>query len=265
MIKRLVDKIREKAGSMIYVWAGGRPEWNDWPNDKSKIGSGATNTIYYTRAIQNIKNPEENCERIDESIRASLTGSLKNAPNASHSDLDFDLASYGTLIGEKQIAYEPVIVRARGIRGLFGGKETVYGQREVPGKPYKLSELVNANSNEEASFVRASLRVHLTDNGGRRALHPSLTVIGNKQLTDEVISYLMQNPTQYLELAKQIFPREKFPNINTGILGHVKNADSVVFLDADRVRESGEVHSSEYGENLEPQVYEKFGRRVRKA
>ncbi len=247
--------IENEAGWELYCWAPGRRDWNDF-------GKG------YVKAVHNLKGPQNNGSS---GIASDYVWPLAGK---HHRDEFYDVIAYGSLKRPVERKLERVKSAGgtsrvfRRILGLQPKKEIV---TETVYEEQFLGEILEKTSYPEdtAVFMSMTLSGQLKDGGGRPIDKPSLTIVGNRKLITACCEYLWGNPRDYVSFLKELAPREKFPNINKGILDKIITGKSLYFFDTDRGHPDPFNGSDQYKypdkskcDPLPPEILEQHGRNI---
>ena len=86
-------------------------------------------------------------------------------------------------------------------------------------KMVPLNEIVGNTRREIPYFLQFCVQKYVPEAyTGRANTGPHIYLICGKSLADELVSFLLQNPDNYLDLLMGFIPKESFPNVNRGIL-----------------------------------------------
>jgi len=228
-MESLIERVKKEAGIEVYFPAQGRSDLNDWHNPHNDDSN-------YVRAVHNLRNPLCN---------SYPTFGLHSEPKEADSGSDF--VSYGALSYKKTIkkevpCFEKVSQKKPGLLGLLGMIETrtkkiIETVDETVTVNLLVKDYVLSDCSEKAYFVRMTLNAKVEDKFGRVASdYPALTVVGTKNLVDEIVSCLKSNPLNYLSFIRALVPVDKFPNVNNGIFEKAKPGKDIVFISDDKSR-----------------------------
>lgn len=83
-----------------------------------------------------------------------------------------------------------------------------------------LSSIVDTNERGFAYFAQFFVPKLLVNpkRDNDRPTHTAVQVIGSKELIQDVVSWLLNNPSTYIDLIRGFIPVKDFPNVNRGIL-----------------------------------------------
>lgn len=226
-LAEIVEKVRTDSAFEVYV-AGGGVE--DELNDVRLVNAGFKEKNYI-RAVWNVKKNNSYERRTD----------LATMPKLGN-------FSICRMVGEDLVKREPSLDNV-GIVAYGPMKYTEKVERKV-GWFRKVQERVERKSplssylrdgdNRDAYFVRFVINADVPDGCGRKGGEkPILTLIGTKQLVEQIVGYIRQNPSEYRNLLEAILPAEgsddyKFPQVNSGILGRMGPVDRIALLDAEK-------------------------------
>ncbi len=133
--------------------------------------------------------------------------------------------------------------------------------QEIDGSKVGISDLVNVDTPGMPYFVRLTIRAEIRDAANRISPgYPSLTVLADKRLCEDILRYLELNPERYMDFIKQVLPSDKFPKVNKGIIEKAVPSDVIIFLDAGTIDKTQKTRGENY--RLENWVYDAYGKRV---
>jgi hypothetical protein len=274
MLKELAGRIRNEGGFEMYFWAGDLEGVND-------VG-GAND---YTRATHNLRRAPEsylsciflsgapggfsaNMRGFEPVVYGKLKRDTKMPVTRKRPQwVTESVTEYKTEWAVEDVPEEKAVSR-KGPLGWLGFTKTITVnvptdvQKSVPVTREKnvqkevlstkdewvyrtppLSEVINTDYRGDTYFVTLFLEVPNLCCRGEDS--PSMTIVGSEALVGDVVSYLRSNPSDYHRLAQELFPEEKFPNVNGKIIQHAQPAPSVLFVDYDSLPE--EVKGSRNG------------------
>ncbi len=221
----LVKLINREGGFQLLAHAVGRPDLND-----GNYGDGSG----YIRAAHKIPQ-EKSYTPIEYQVQGIV---LRIAEKCK----DSELVVYGQLT-------KSVTEKTRGFLGM-GKKDVSVRKRR------RLSDILDTTNNDDAYYMRLSVNAVVIDGVGRSAteVHPSLTIIADKDLIIKTISYLRENPTDYQAFVKRILPNKKYPRVNAGILDRIEPTENLVLFDLDTASDDPNFDASyllrRYGERI---------------
>jgi len=249
-LTELIDAIKKEAGFEVYVHSAGRADLNDWtPEDADN----------YTRAIHNLRNPTpmsiSDCE-----VKDAIGGIVG-------CKTDFGVVAYGLLpSAEAHIAqFRHTFIKTNSlVEANKAAMEVAYKMGASSEISYngsqELSQIINTDNKNKAYFVSLTISADIFDVYGRGPMPPALTIIGDHELSSEIVEYLENNPQDYMKFIKLVLPQNQFPCVNNGIIARAKPAKSIVFLDADKIDKTRRTKSSDG--SLEDWVYIEYGKEV---
>jgi hypothetical protein len=249
-LTELIDAIKKEAGFEVYVHSAGRADLNDWtPEDADN----------YTRAIHNLRNPTpmsiSDCE-----VKDAIGGIVG-------CKTDFGVVAYGLLpSAEAHIAqFRHTFIKTNSlVEANKAAMEVAYKMGTSSEISYKgsqeLSQIINTDNKNKAYFVSLTISADIFDVYGRGPMPPALTIIGDHELSSEIVEYLENNPQDYMKFIKLVLPQNQFPCVNNGIIARAKPAKSIVFLDANKIDKTRRTKSSDG--SLEDWVYIEYGKEV---
>jgi len=250
-LKEIADTVRETAGFDVYTHGYGRGDLNDWHDDDGD----STNS---TRASHNLRNPSKNpgVSDLERNIYHASGGHYNNIENP------FESMAYGafpTPVNETRQRIKTEIV-PRWHR--LGSKEKETPHTEIvtfyDGFPPPLSEVVRTDDVSPAHFIGMAIRANLKDSVGRPGSNfPTLNIVGNEELAEEIVKYLAEHPEEYNSLIRGILSKEEYPNVNRGILDVVEPGEGLMILNSDDV-DVREENSDFFGQ-LEQRVFDQHG------
>lgn len=259
-IQDLVERIRNESGFEVFVGSGGREDLNDWHD-------GEGDKLNYIRAICNLKNPSTNVDvgsKISRAVWTTLGGAPGGEPYREH---NLNVVSYGLLPKEKKVPVASITYqdteKREGLLGRLG--LTKQERKEMPRTKtiydgsQPLNDIVNTDNSGDAYFINLTIRADILDDRKRICpIPPSLTILGDKDFITTIVSYLEDNPNDYMNIISSVLMQEKFPNVHKGIVEKAETPNTIVFIDADKI----EPTPWRGTRNLERGVYDTYGRTV---
>ncbi len=131
-------------------------------------------------------------------------------------------------------------------------------------KPRPLSRYVNTECTDPAQLLVLSVPHDSPDSTGRGGSNPQLTIFANEEVISSLEAFLEQNPKQYPEFLRTLFPATKFPNVNKNMLFNLYDYKEIVFADEKSVLASYNEFGSSYAEFLkEGRIFTHATKRVK--
>jgi len=230
-LEEIARKVLGESALEVYLWASGRAkDLND-----VCLGDRFSMSDNYVRAVHNVSESKLEFYKIC-SQDSLLYGreEVRGLEARGHSPLN----------SLNIVAYGPAKCIER--KGLIFKKEV---ERSPP-----LSDFVKNGGSRDAYFMKFVINADVFDSAGRQGQYPVLTIVTNRQVVEQVVGYLRQNPQQYESVVRAILPKDRFPKVNSGILSQMRVTGNLVLLDAEKVpRDSQETAVEKierYGEKV---------------
>lgn len=221
-LEKIVKEIEANAGFEVFLWACGRHDLNDFQGNGFNTNNKSDS---YVKAVHNIRTPHQGFYPNFHPADLAMV-------EQSNEDSNSHYVAYGEYKIDREVAHK-IKTKRKGILGLLGFQKTEE-VKEVIEENMPLTKCIETGSKNNSYFITFALKADVKDVFGRKS-RSALTVVGEKGLVEEIASYLQRNPEQYNDMVKHILPAERFPNVNKGILAHLKPAGSIAFLDVDKI------------------------------
>jgi len=232
-LTELVSRIEKEAGFELYLFASAlrlSQEINDFGSSQNT----------YARAIHNLVEPDTGLRtKIESAVHVSVGGRLGD------SDLsNLEIVAYGLLPKkvQKTVKQNQWVTQKSsklwGLAGKLGFEKTCYQPVDVSATFYEgsqpLSDVVKVNNDNQAHYVTLTIAANSLAVTGQR---PTLTIVADKELATQIVTYLSENPNHYYDFIRAVLPKEKFPNSNK-ILDRIEPATRIGFLDSDSLTQT---------------------------
>jgi hypothetical protein len=84
--------------------------------------------------------------------------------------------------------------------------------------PIPLNQIIKSKETEPAYFLHFFLPKTIKDWGERLTNYVTVSMVLSKNLAEEIIAFLLEHPSWYMDLVRQFIPRKMFPNVTKRIL-----------------------------------------------
>lgn len=95
-----------------------------------------------------------------------------------------------------------------------------------------LSEIVQTENSSKPYFAGIYLNSSAVRDAGYRQGGPAcFTIVGNKDFISGIVTYLQRNPNKLHYFARNLLPKEKFPNVNKNLIPYIRPTGVIYFVD----------------------------------
>jgi len=229
-LEEIAKRVLGESALEVFVQACGRAkDLND-----VCLGDKFSMSDNYTRAIHNVS--DSKLELLKICSQDSLLYGREEVEGIADRNPSFNSFNI--------VAYGPTKCIER--KGLIFKKEV---EKTAP-----LSDFVKNGGSRDAYFIKFVINADVPDSCGRTNRFPVLTIVTNRQVVEQAVEYLRQNPQQYESMVRAILPESMFPKVNSGILSQMRVTGNLVLLDAEKVprdsRETVAENLERYGEKV---------------
>ena len=225
-LSNLISRIDKEAGLEVFL-VNYTKEFNDWPLEGTKYKESYIKAIKNTIINQNSELIFGSCiyDQIFDKIHnheAYNSSRIENVVFHGIFPIYLTTRTPKTRVVEKNIFW-----------GLGGTKQVTEHYTQIdstPGGPLRMMPLTTYKESEDISYF-AQMDIKPRDEVGYgRGQIPKLTIIANQELIASTISYLKENPNEYISFLNSILPAKEFPNVNKGIIGRAKQKNGLQFI-----------------------------------
>lgn len=224
----LTSRINQEAGLEVFLVEYTK-KFNDWPQNEAEY------TESYVKAIKNRVLEHKDGNIYGTHIHQAIFDKFHNHNNYRDGEKN-NTIFYGMFPTYLTIKTPKTrIVKERKLWGLGGTKDVIEHYVDVkstPGAPLRMLPLTTYRESDDLAYFAEMTIKSL--HGYGRGQHPRLTIIGNQKLIEDSVSYLRENPKDYIDFIKGVLPAEEFPKINEGIVKKADSTRGILFVECNK-------------------------------